>query len=263
MKKLKLITGAVICFILAYSLSGCQKIVYHTVNKPAYLRVFNDLGINLTLNNKDAPLPFFTMFIDPVFDSHGVVTGGATMGDYLAQRIDYAPPYPAHAGNTGFKNVEYPGQENVLVGPIMNGIDLSSWAQIPSGKHRIMFISRPITSVPFLSLDPATRSTKDKILVDTTVNLNEGSVYTMEVLNPDAYSNAAGIYLRTEQFTNIAFSDSSVYVNFYNLSSKGFWQKNLTTVNPSTGAAGGGIKDTMNVYLSLLTAGAANNYNPS
>jgi hypothetical protein len=252
-KKLRPIFGGITCFFLVYGLlSGCQKTVYHTVNKPAYIRVFNDLNYTVTLDNKDAPQPFLTFLIDPVINNSGVVTGAATIGDFLDERQPYAPAYPAHAGNTTFKNPEYPGELNVLVGPILNGIDLSSWAQTPSGSHRVMFISRPITDVPFLSLDPATRSTKDKILVDTTINFGVGDVYTMEVLNRTYNSNQASLYIRNEQFTNLAFSDSSVYVNFYNLSSKGYYQN--IGINPSSGNYSPSIKDTMNVYLSLDSA---------
>jgi hypothetical protein len=251
-KKSAIIFGTIIGFFLAYGLSGCQKIAYHTIAKATYIRVFNDLNYTITLNNKDAPLPFLTFLIDPQINANGVVTGAATMGDYLDKRQAYAPAYPAHAGNTGFSNPEYPGQANVLVGPIINGIDLSGWAQIPSGVHRIMFISRPITNVPFLSLDPATRSTKDKILIDTTVDFGEGDIYTMEVLNPDVSSNRAALYLRNEQFTKQAFSDSSVYVNFYNLSSKNYWS--TIGIAPETGNYSPSIRDTMNVYLSLDSA---------
>jgi hypothetical protein len=257
MKQLKFVFGAMICFYSIYSLTGCQKLSYHTINKAAYLRVFNDLNYALTLDNKDAPLPFLTMLIDPVIDSKGVITGAAIMGDHLDMRSSYAPAYPAHAGNSGFRNPEYPGQENVLVGPILNGIDLSSWAQVPSGKHRIMFVSRPVTADAFLSLDPSNRN---KILVDTTINLNEGQVYTMETINADAYSNKVSLYLRNEQFTNTAFSDSSVYVNFYNLGSKGYWQKNYGVIDVGSGQQVPEVKDTMNIYLSLLKGSSSNPY---
>lgn len=249
MKKLKIVFAAAISIVMLYSITGCQKQKYNTINKAAYLRVFNDLNYALTVDNKDAPLPFLTMLIDPVIDAKGNITGAGIVGDHLDARASYAPPYPAHAGNTGFRNTEYPGQEHVLVGPILNGYDLSSWAQVPSGKHRIMFLSRPITADSFFSLDPATRN---KILVDTIINLGAGNVYTMETLNASANSNKVSLYLRNEQFINMPFSDSSVYVNFYNLSSKGFWQKNYGVIDQGSGAQVPEVKDTMNVYLSLL-----------
>lgn len=259
MKKLNIVLAAAIGILIVYSITGCQKVVYNTVNKAAYLRVFNDLNYALTVGNKDAPLPFLTMLIDPVIDSRGNITSAGIVGDHLDARTNYAPPFPAHAGNTGFKNVEYPGREHVLTGPILNGFDLSSWAQVPSGKHRIMFVSRPITADDFFTLDPATRN---KILVDTSINLDAGQVYTMETLNADANSNKVSLYLRNEQFVNMPFSDSLVYVNFYNLSSKGFWQKNLGVIDPGSGQQVPEVKDTMNVYLSLLKPTYTTNASP-
>lgn len=269
MKKIYYVFIAITGLLIASAIVSCQKIKYNTINEAAYLRVFNDLNYTLTLANKDQPLPFLTMLIDPDISSNGTIKGAATIGDFLDVRSNYAPPYPAHAGNTGFRNLEYPGQDIVLVGPILNGYDLSSWAQVPSGKHHFMFISRPLSPTAFLNLAPETRSTKDKILIDTIVTLKPGEVYTMEALTPDANSNKVGLYLRNEQFTKQAFSDSLVYVNFYNLSSKGYWQKYLGVYdnNDYLGRNVSAIKDTMNVYLSLLypdsiSVDIVNNYMP-
>lgn len=94
------------------------------------------------------------MFINPVVDASGMPVSAEIVGDFLDQRDAYAPPYPSHIGNsTSVNNPEYPGKENVLVGPILNGFDLSSWAQVPSGKVRIMFAYRPKNTVPFFQLE--------------------------------------------------------------------------------------------------------------
>ena len=114
--------------------------------------------------------------------------------DFLDQRAPYAPPYPSHIGNNNsVNNPEYPGKENVLVGPVLNGFDLSSWAQVPSGTHRVMFLYRPTNSIPFFQLEPALRK---KVLIDTTLDLTEGEVYTMHVLQQNFITKENGVLLR-------------------------------------------------------------------
>ncbi len=229
-------------------LCGCRKVTYNTISNPAYFRFFNSLNYSITPATKDEPQPYLAMVVDPTFDANGVVNGGAVLGDFLDQRLAYAPPYPANAGNTSSDNYEYPGSEKVLVGPILNGFDLSSWAQITSGKHRFVFYSRPVSQTPFFQLAAAQRKFA---FADTTVDLAEGEVYTMELLQKDVYSSPIPIsfYMRHEQFTKLPFDDSLCYVNFYNLSAAGFSAQAVAAL----GTAGGGssIRDTMNVFLTL------------
>ncbi|TDX00758.1 hypothetical protein [Dinghuibacter silviterrae] len=227
---------------------GCRKVTYNSIGKPAYFRFFNSMNYLITPATKDEPQPYLAMVVDPQFDANGVVTGGAVVGDFLDKRATYAPPYPANAGNTSVDNYEYPGSEKVLVGPILNGFDLSSWAQIASGKHRFVFYSRPVSQTPFFQLAANQRKF---VFADTTVDLAEGEVYTMELLQHDVYSNPVQIdfYMRQEQFTKLSFDDSLCYVNFYNLGADGFTAQAIA----QQGTQGGGnyIQDTMNIYMTL------------
>lgn len=252
MKKYAVIL-CVACLVLA--VSGCVDEDYEVIDRPAYLRVFNDLNYTLSPENKDEILPFLTMLIDPVLDGDSVPVSAAITGDFLDQRRYYAPPYPEYTGNTESRNYEYPGNEDVLVGPILNGFDLSSWAQIPSGKHRILFLSRPISEVPFFDLEASLRS---RPIAETTVTLEAGEVYTLEVLQKDFETKENGIYFRRENFYKLPLSDSLVYVNFYNLSAEGFWSADNSLKPPDTDRTYGrwksllyGIRDEMNVYYSL------------
>lgn len=239
------------------SISSCKKTAYNSVSDAAYLRVFNSLNYNVDVTNKGYPLPFVTMIIDPEFDKNGLVASGKIVGDYLDKRLPYAPPYPSNAGNTSFANTEYPGTEKVLVGQVLNGIDLSSWAQVPSGKHRILFYTRPYNATPFFSLAERDRKA---LVIDTTIELNATQVYTMEVLQRNIRSSftlEAALYMRKETFTETAFSDSLLYVNFYNLSAEGYAAANpnakrgvIDLIQNATNV-GGGYSDTMNVYYSL------------
>lgn len=234
----------------ALLMTGCRKFTYNTISKPAYFRFFNSLNYALTANNKDEPEPYITMVVDPTYDANGVVTGGAVVGDFLDRRLAYAPPYPANAGNTSLDNYEYPGSEKVLAGPILNGFDLSSWAQITSGSHRFVFFSRPVSLTPFFQLAAAERKFT---FADTTVNLADGQVYTMELLTHDVSSNPLKIefYMRKESFITQSFDSSRCYVNFYNLGAEGFTQQVINAYVPGQGGGGTAIWDTMNVYLTL------------
>jgi hypothetical protein len=256
MKKYKQILSGLFVLLV---MTGCRKVTYNAVSNPAYLRVFNSLNYPTTLENKDNPPPFLTMVIDPVFDASGVITGGNIVGDFLDERLSYAPPYPSDAGSTSTVNNEYPGNEKVLVGPVVNGFDLSSWAQIPSGKHRIQFYNRTKNTVPFFQL-PA--NARQNLLTDSTLVLADGEVYTMEVLQKDIVSttNIARLYIRNEQFTKIPLADSLSYVNFYNLSAEGYAAAyNLNTPDLSSQNSNNGhvLRDTMNIFYTLYAPDSA------
>jgi hypothetical protein len=240
--------------------SGCKKINYAKIDDPAYLRVFNNLNYEIGITNKDEPIPFLTMLIDPVMDGQGMPISAAIKGDYLDQREPYAPPYPSHIGNgSSVNNPEYPGRQNVLVGPVLNGFDLSSWAQIPSGKHRVVFMFRPKNSIPFFDLEARY---KRSVLIDTNLVLDSKEVYTLHILQKDVATKENGILLRKENFHKLSLSDSQVYVNFYNMSSKGFWQidnysKTGNGKNFEKGVLANGIKDQMNIFYTLYKGAPA------
>ncbi|GEP91657.1 hypothetical protein SAMN05660909_03746 [Chitinophaga terrae (ex Kim and Jung 2007)] len=243
---------------LVWSFSSCSKVDYTEIERPAYLRVFNDLNLKIGLENKDEERPFLCMLIDPVIDKDGVPVSAAIKGDFLDQREPYAPPYPSHLGSSTSKNnPEYPGKENVLVGPVLNGFDLSSWAQVPSGKHRIVFYYRPVNEVSFFDLEPKVRSNK---VVDTVIDLGVEEVYTMHVLQRNFITKEKGIILRKENFHQLPLSDSMVYVNFYNYSADGFWQadKSLKKNQFNSGVMQYGIRDEMNIWLSICKPGGWN-----
>src|SRR5262249_49934691 len=144
--------------------------------------------------------------------------GAATFGDYLDKRAPWAMPYP-DAGNTSLYQTEYPGTYKVMAAPILNGFDLASWAQVPSGQHRIVIAARPRNNTPFFELQPKLRQ---NILVDTVLQLDIREVYTMQVVQQSAITRKTALYTRKEDFWKQPFSDSLVYVNFYNLSAEGY-----------------------------------------
>lgn len=237
----------------AWLLAGCVKVDYTKIADPAYLRVFNDLPYTRSLDVKDAKVPFFCMVINPTLDAAGKVTGGQIVGDFLDIREPYAPPYPSHVGSsTSVNNPEYPGKENVLVGPILNGYDLSSWAQIPSGKLRVMFIYRPKNSVPYFQLES---SLMGDVMIDTLLDIKPKEVYTLHVLKEKyADANTNKVLLREENFHKLPLSDSLNYVNFYNYTSNGFLEYD-NSKKPIKGPASNliyGLKDRMDVYLTIF-----------
>jgi hypothetical protein len=226
--------------------TACRKTEFTTISEPSYLRVFNNLDYNINIDNKDAPQPFLTLLVDPELDAAGVPVKASITGDFLDKRASWARPYPDAASTTLYQT-EYPGSAKVLAGPVLNGYDLSSWAQIPSGKHRIMFYSRPFSTVPFFELPGELRK---QVLIDTTVDFVPREVYTMHVLEQEVVHKTPGIYIRNETFVKQPFSDSLVYINFYNLSSEGFYQYGKLS-GPKSNVFNQRIRDTMNVFYTL------------
>lgn len=229
--------------LLTAGISSCRKTDFNTIESPAYIRVFNNLDYQITIDTKDIPLPFLTMLIDPEMDANGVPVKAAITGDFLDKRVAWARPYPDGA-NTTLYQTEYPGNAKVLAGPILNGYDLSSWAQVPAGKHRILFMSRPLNNTPFFNLSDDLRKI---VMIDTVIELNARDVYTMHVLEKDVDTKAPGLYIRNESFIRQPISDSLVYVNCYNLSAKGFFEKGKTNGDLLNQR----IMDNMNVYYTL------------
>lgn len=232
--------------LAALFFSSCRKTDYVVLDNPAYLRVFNCLEFTTSLDNKDAPQPFLTFLVDPVMDDAGVPVSAAITGDFLERRSDWARPYPDAASNVLWQK-EYPGTKRVLAAPIVNGYDLSSWAQVPSGKHHIVFRTRPLNNVPYFELDKIERGVT---LIDTTIDLSAGEVYTMHTLIKEYTSQQPFMYLRKETFPKQPFADSTVYVNFYNLSAANFYEKAPSTL-PNEDLSNSKLSDTMNVYYSL------------
>lgn len=244
--------------LLLLCFGACTKIEYTEIERPAYLRVFNDMNFKMSLVNKDERIPFLTMLIDPVVDKDGVVISAAITGDFLNQRDTYAPPYPSHVGESvSVNNPEYPGKESVLVGPVLNGYDLSSWAQIPAGEHRIMFCYRPTNDIPFFQLE---NNLRKLVMIDTTLTLNEREVYTMHVFQKNFTTKENTVLLREENFHKLPLSDSMIYVNFYNYSAEGFWQAPTSLKDGlgsyESGLMKYGVRDDMTVWMSLTKPGS-------
>ncbi|RPD39394.1 hypothetical protein [Chitinophaga barathri] len=202
--------------------------------EPAYLRVFNSIAFSADATSPRRALPFFTFMMDPETDADGVPTQAKTMCDFLTTRQLYSSSYPMNEANSsegtyvidesGTKifsnsplNFEYPGNAHVLTAPAINGFDMSAWAQIPSGRHRIMFISRPKNDVPFTSLSKEIRK---QVVIDTVVEFQKGEVYTMQILSEDPDNNTVRLYVRREQFIHQAFEEDKLYVGYLNLSGK-------------------------------------------
>ncbi|MGN7722108.1 hypothetical protein [Chitinophaga sp. 22620] len=215
--------------------TGCMKYEEAPlVESPAYIRVFNNLPKIGNALYAGQATPFLTMLIDPETDGQGLPNNAGIVGDFLATRQLFSLSYPINAANSDISgsvlsgrggasaslypsNFEYPGNAHVLTAPAINGFDLSAWAQIPSGKHRIMFIVRPQNNTPFKNLSALIRG---NILIDTTVELAHGEVYTMHVLARDLDEAKYGLYVRKESFVHETFDENKIYAGFVNLSGK-------------------------------------------
>lgn len=219
-------------------LTGCYKYEEKSqISNPSYLRVFNSIPFNLDAVHAGQAQPFLCFLVDPKFDASGNPIDGAVVGDWLHTRELFSLSYAADAAtalnaqqtvsnvntiNSGVPlqnvtnaNYEYPGKLHVLTAPQMNGIDLSAWAQVPSGKHRILFVVRPQDNTPFNQVATTLRS---NTIIDTTIDLQAGEVYTMNALATDLDNAKYGINLRKEQFVHEKFDPGRLYACFYNLS---------------------------------------------
>ncbi|GAA4312385.1 hypothetical protein GCM10023149_07720 [Mucilaginibacter gynuensis] len=224
-------------FLLLLAVAGCKKYdIAPLVKDPAYIRVFNDLSNDIDVFHSAQVAPFLTFLMDPKTDGD-VPNDAEIIGDYMGIRQLYSLSYPVNEANSSIGtgtlnsgqpgsapvinlyplNYEYPGNAHVLTAPVMNGFDLSAWAQISSGKHRIMFVVRPQNNIPFKELASTIRS---RVLLDTTVNFEKGEVYTLEVVSRDLDNGKYGLYIRHEQFVHQAFDENKLYIGFVNLSGK-------------------------------------------
>lgn len=257
--------------VLGCGLISCKKYQYSLqgdIPNAAYLRVFNDIPFTATYINQNQPVPFFTLLIDPQIGPNGIPTGSAAVvGDYLGTRQIFNPSTPINEGNglnvsldTTIKyniNYEYPGNAHVLAAPPMNGYDVSAWAQITSGKHRFLFVSRPQNNTPFASLSDSIRR---RVLIDTTLTLQAGELYTMEALLMNIDASLYGVYLRQEDFMKQPFDSNKYYISFYNLSSA----KSVFSDLPQSPTSGY-FPDTLNVsytYYAFQNAGSPTAGNP-
>lgn len=214
-------------------LAGCYK--YKELDPgtdTAYMRVFNSVAVVPDVLQGGGVSSFFTFLMDPETDANGIPVNAGVMGDFLTTRQLYSTSRPINAGNSsegqyvidryGRKvysttplNYEYPGNAHVLTAPAINGFDLSAWAQIPAGKHRIVFVNRPRNSIAFPNLSQEIRN---QVLVDTVIDFEKDEVYTLQILSRDLDKNQFGLYVRKEQFTHQAYEEDKIYVGFINLS---------------------------------------------
>ncbi len=220
----------ILLFALYSSLYSCKHYKdLANINHPAYIRVFNDVVTQVDALHTTSATSSLVFIADPKFTSDSSVIGGQAVGDFLNPRFLFSISYASTSGNTGSaidtipraesatRHFEYPGSIHTLRAPSINGLDLSAWAQISSGTHRFLFLNRPTDTKPFNTLIPINRSS---IILDTTINLVEGEVYTIELVTIDPDSAKYHLYVRQEGFTHQIFSDSMHYVSFYNLTGR-------------------------------------------
>ena len=218
---------------LVLVLSGCYKYKEQDMEEStAYLRVFNSVAVQPDLLEGNNISTFFTFLMDPETDAKGNPTDAVVKTDFFTTRELYSTSYPINSGNSseghyvvdqfGRKvysntpvNFEYPGNAHVLTAPAINGFDMSAWAQVKSGPHRIMFVARPGNSIPFPQLSEEIRS---QVVIDTVVNYEKGEVYTMQIVCRNIDKGEYGLYLRKESFIHEAFEEDKIYVGFVNLS---------------------------------------------
>jgi hypothetical protein len=204
-------------FLMLLLLAGCKK--YEQVpatGQAAYFRLFNGLT-NLSHSSNDLVTPLqdrpvsarLSVFIDPATDSNGILNTAA-IADNLYPKGFFYTPHPDVAGTRVYFDPDYPGSKVVETSPVTNGLDLSRWATIASGKHRIVFTALPIG----ITTASQVNSIRFNTLVDTTVDMRPGHYYSLEPLNDSARFR---LYFRDEGFENSHFDTSKINVRFINM----------------------------------------------
>lgn len=234
--KSRIAQGFLLVLVLA---AGCRKYADNpSIPNAAYIRVFNDIPDLQSPYNIGGVHPFFTFLLDPVQDAAGTVSDASVVGDFLATRQPFSVSYSMNentsptAGNAIYPhNYDYPGNEHVLTAPVINGFNLSAWAQITSGKHRVVMLARPSVNTGFTLLPEKARQ-QNNIVIDTTLDFTAGEVYTLEAVQKDFAINKYGLYVRKEDFIHRTFYSDKVYATFYNLSAA---HPEITNPNALTG----------------------------
>lgn len=170
------------------------------------------------------PPPMMALLIDPVMDASQRPVSATLVADFIGLKAAFYTPQPDNAGDqvgqTVFQvaNADYPGPAVLPVAPVINGLDFSRWAQASSGKHRMVLFNRPVNKIDFLHLPDNLRSS---VAVDTTIDLDPGQLYTMEMVNKEISPIHQHLYVRKETgYTTGHFDSSKIYVNFYDLTVK-------------------------------------------
>jgi hypothetical protein len=201
--------------------AGCQK--YDTLQPlsgAANIRIFNNIqNYAQTIANSKV----LCVLVDPKEDASGHLGNALVTSDFMERRAIYAAPYETYPGDeiANYYNMEYPGAIRVHTGGVINGLDLGRWAQIASGSHRIVIMHRAVGGYAnrdyFINMTPAAKDTVCRVAVDTTVMLEEGGIYTLEILN-QSMTDAQPLQLRMRRETldRQPFAADSMYVNFYN-----------------------------------------------
>lgn len=249
--------------------TGCRKYADNpSLSHPAYIRVFNDIPDTQTPYNIGGVQAFFAFLLDPVTDGNGTVTNAAVVGDFLANRQVFSLSYSVNentsslAGNAAYpRNYDYPGNEHVLTAPSMNGFNLSAWAQVPSGKHRVVMLTRPTTATAVLQLPEKARE-KSNIVIDTTLDLTSGEVYTLEAVVRDLLTNRYGLYVRKEDFIHRNFYSDKLYAAFYNLSGTSEAAVNPGFIPPSDDTVSISYTYSTFLYTGYFNGGVTGNFVP-
>lgn len=101
---------------------------------------------------------------------------------------------------------------------------------------------------------------RGNILIDTTINMEKGEVYTLEVVSRDLDNHKYGLYLRQEQFIHQAFDENKLYAGFVNLSGKKPEQSKYGTAFYFTDKVR--INSTYNICIDALSTSSSSYYAP-
>jgi hypothetical protein len=213
-------------------------VYYKATNFTGQVGLTDFYGFTSTMNNEVnipakaneiLPPPLVAIFIDPTLDADGLPVSGYLCGDFVGVQNRYYPPQPYNLGDPEkYIQYDYPGQSKVERAPLFNHVDLSGYVRVPSGKHRVMVVYRPLytgTGDPAvilagtLALQNRTTYTdlsqgdkmsvlngtqvKDVVIIDQDIDFSAQKAYTLKLLDDSPFNlqqigNVSG-YLYSQQ----------------------------------------------------------------
>jgi len=189
--------------------------------------------------NEILPSPLVAIFIDPTLDANGLPVSGFLCGDFIGVQNRYYPPQPYNLGDPEkYIQYDYPGLSRVERAPVFNHVDLAGYVRVPSGKHRVMVVYRPLYTgaedpVAILAGTLAIKNRsaytdlsqgdkmsvlngtqlKDVVIVDQEIDFSAAKAYTLKLIDDSPFN--------LQQFGNLSgylYSQLTVPQNYKLLS---------------------------------------------
>jgi|GEM_PF-4734668 len=212
----------VIAAFLSGIFTACRKELAPTVSNAAYVRFANGVSLfepgeapgSLVMGGSGQPNVAFV--IDGKFETDTVSPFGGYQIVLPSARYTTGAQFKFNLPDDLGLTIQTPDGLPIQSGPVVNGLDLSSWVQIPAGRHRVTLFLTKVVSQIATEVHSADLTKK---LIDTTIELLPGEIYTLQNYNYDKSApKKFGLQVVRENLRQYDFSDTSkIYMRFLNM----------------------------------------------